>query len=216
MKKPILAIVAIALITIVGVVVVGGALDNTDYSDNLFYRLGASQRETPRARISSDVYIISRDFTIYESEIEQMVGKFVAIGADIESGREIATQTLLRQNVLYTTALNLGFYATDEEVRYFIDLNIEMAEASSNFEEDVIPFLRGIGMSHEEYWESRAEFFRTEIAIAKLENSMRDEFLNINTRTIANQYNANDLWNEQWERIVEELIQSTEFTIVAP
>ena len=221
MKKLfLLSIISIAVI--IGMIfVISTALPNeSDYSDNLFYQIGRVQREALESNESNVAAVTARDFTICERDVMAIAQEYYLVnGVD---GREFAIQTLLRREILYSAALNNGFYATNEEIRYLIDLNIEMTQAalapgaSSNIEEYFLPFLRGIGMTPEEYWEAQADIFRKEIAISNFQNSLLESFSFDEARAIAfssYEEGLHNVWNEQWERIVEELIQSTEFTI---
>ena len=144
----------------------------------LLFRAGQIRREYLDLREAtllrndrSDVFIESADFVIHESEISRRHEQYKLVG--IEDGRERAIRSLLRRGVLYNEAISRGFYAGYEEVRDYINIQIEAARSAENFA-DYQAYLDGLGMNDEEYWESQFDTFREEITIHKFIVSERD------------------------------------------
>jgi hypothetical protein len=144
---------------------------------DMYFRLGQLERqraESSRTQNTDAVYIRGADFVIRKSEIDISEERFIAMGT--QNPREHAVQEHLRHEALYAQARSHGFYATEKEVREFIDNGIEWMGNSANFEDDMVPFLRGAEMTLEEYWESRHDIIRKEIAVSKYYDWLRMTF----------------------------------------
>ena len=152
------------------------ATDREDYSDILF-RAGQIEREYLNLReatlLRNDVFIESAGFIIHEREIAKIDEGYRLIG--IEDGRDRAIRSLLRRGVLYSEAISRGFYASYEEVRDYINSNVELARSAENFS-DFAAFFDGLGMTVEEYFESQFDLFREEITIYKFIAAERESF----------------------------------------
>ena len=86
----------------------------------------------------------------------------------IEDGRECAIMIILRREILYSEALKHGYSASHEEIMDAINSFMESLRSADNFEIDFLPFLDGLGMTYEEYWETQydlAPIFATCLAV---------------------------------------------------
>ncbi|MCL2754408.1 MAG: hypothetical protein FWD35_01665 [Oscillospiraceae bacterium] len=177
--------------------------------NNSFFRSGQIESDTlVNSSKAGQVYIEGDNFSINRSEVDKIEEQFKAMG--ITDGRERAVQSLLRREVLYAEASRLGFCADEHEIRNVIDTNIETMEASVNFEEVVLPFLEGAGMSLAEYWESQYDIVRKELMISKYYDSLRATFFvengYVDNAESGKLFQEITLFEEEWQICFEELI----------
>ena len=180
MKKTSTAVVVLCCVALFGSITVIAAsnmfaTNNRDYSDLLF-RVGQIYREYLDSREDSllreNAFIESANFVIYESEIARIDEELRLMGREDE--REQAIRFILRREVLYSEALSRGFYASDREIRDYINSNIELMRSAVNFENEMMAFFDGLGMTVEEYFESKLDIFKKEITIHKFITAERE------------------------------------------
>ena len=173
MKKIIIAIIIALALAGVGTGIAFGA--NRFFSNNNFFEAGRAEKEMLDSRGQADsVYIKSESFSIYKDEIDKIEEQYRIAGVD--NGRELAIESLIRRETLYAEAVKNGFYATESEVREKLDYYLELTQKGENFESDVMPFLAGAEMTHEEYWESQYDVVEKEIVTGKYYDSLRENF----------------------------------------
>jgi len=159
---------------------VGLSLPDPATRADMFFRLGQLEKERTdnirNARSADSVYIRSADFVIYQNDLNISQERFRVMGTVGGLEREQAVQEHLRYEIWYAEAKKHGFDATEKEIREFINNSIETMSNSMNFEDDVVPFLKGAEMTLEEYWESRSDIIRGEIATSKYCDWLRMSF----------------------------------------
>jgi hypothetical protein len=205
--------------------------------EEMFFRLGQLERTrvglTQSRRTTDSVHARGNGFVVYSDEVDLAEERLMVMGS--VNAREQAVDVLLRHEVLYATAREHGFYATDREVRAFISESIEFTRNSMNFETDIVPLLRGAEMSLEEYWESRSDIIRQELVISKYHEWLRMSFIvergyDDNSETIqdviedfsfeasdeiSEMFRSADMveseWSDYFEEVLDELLNSVEF-----
>ena len=174
---------------------------------NLFYKLGQIEREylySISKNDVNDVFVDSPDFIIYESEITEIDERNKLSG--IKGGREHAIRYLLRREILYNEALNQGFTAGHEEVTNMIKLQLESARSAVNYESDFLPFLSGLGMTDEEYFELQYDVYRKDIAIDKY-YSVQHELISAENRSAA-QEEIETMLQSYLQKLVEDYLEA--------
>ncbi|MCL2019873.1 MAG: hypothetical protein FWG70_08970 [Oscillospiraceae bacterium] len=153
--------------------------------------------------LNFDVLIRGNDFVIYESEVNKREEQYRLTGE--ENGRELAISFLLKREALYSEALRQGYNADDKEIRDLINLNIELSASASNYEEHLLPFLKGLGMTNEEYWESQYDVLKKDLVISKYIQPQREAFFELNQNRDSK--DIYDDWTIYMQNLVDELIE---------
>jgi len=160
-KKSVVVIVVLCCIALIGTVGVFAANLNIA---NTLYIIGLIEREHLDSASDSNVFVVTPDFVIYEYQIAMLEEPSRFLGAS--DARERAIGILMDREIMYTEALNRGFFVSSGEVMDYINFQIETMRLAENLEEFSY-FFRGIGMSLEEYWESQYDVLKRELVIER-------------------------------------------------
>lgn len=170
--------------------------------DEVYYQIG--QLEKSRAEEDSEAYLRGKDFTIGKKEFERTRDTYILSGNSETRAEEMAEELLLEKHAAYLLAVENGFEKSDEEIQKMVEEQRELYENADNFSngESYEEFLKGTGMTNEEYWDSQFETLKVYETIGAWKTTVKDGFRKEHP----------DLYGEKldavWEKYYGDLIQA--------
>ncbi len=139
--------------------------------------------------------ILAEHFTIYSNELSFLAEKLSL--TNTENASDVAAEMLIEKYALFCKAQEAGLLISDSQLEDVIQKQIKVFEETESKEYD--EFLAGIGMTNEEYWNSRKEEVKITESIAAWKDRQFEEY----TRSY-----AEDADQPTWETYFEELKNS--------
>lgn len=126
-------------------------------SGKIYYEYGELERERINQK-STSVVIVADSFTISKEELSITIREELLKGLSEEEAIASAEKILLEKYLIYHLALKNGLKEDPEAAKELLEYNKQISKTASNYE-DFQSFLNGIGMSHDDYWDSQLDNF---------------------------------------------------------
>lgn len=160
-----------------------------------------------------NVYAVGKDIKIYTDELQEIVDRDRTTNPNFDeaSSKENALNYLVRRETLYQAAVDKGYSVTDKEAQDYVDKQIEAFSPSSNAVNygDFEAFLKGTGMTLEEYWQSQYDTLRKELVTSKYLEKLRTDFL---MKTKSKDPQA--AWQEEYDKMTKKLIDKQKVRVL--
>lgn len=175
-------------------------LDSVIISDEPMLYIGKKQYRI-KVQTDADIAYRGKNAVITKSQIEQTTDFYVQSGDSREIAEEKAVQYMKEYEALYQAAVEMGYTATDDEVRAYIEELKAAAETSENKEE--IEKAMSQFETEEAYWEYEFTVYQKSLPIQKYVKALEKDFL---------KSDSTGSWEERFEEIKKELVEKEEFS----
>jgi len=210
-----ITIVAVLLVSIglYAYAVTGQTEDENNPASKLYkicYNIGLVDK---RPICEQNIYAKGKDITIYTDELNKIAEKHKISDPTLsdEDATKRAFDYLVRRDSLYQAAVDKGYTVTDKEVQEYVNKQIESTKKAreSGGTSDFDVFLKGVGMTEEEYWQSQYDVLKKELVTTKYLEPIRSDFL-ANSKD-KDPYKA---WNEELDKIADKHIKEQDVKIL--
>lgn len=187
-------VISVAICIVLLIFVAGCA---STKSDQPFYQLGQLEQQQDSTEKGEPV-ILAEHFTIYSDELDFLTEEFSLTHP--ENAADIAAQTLIEKYTLFYQAQKAGLVVSDADVEAVIRKQIEIFAETPSEEYD--EFLAGLGMTNEEYWNSRKDELIITESIAAWKEQQFDEY----ARSYEENADSQD-WENYYDKLKNSLIE---------
>lgn len=132
-------------------------------------------RIVERREPSGELVVKADSFTVYESEVTQVIDRNNLFSNGNEATVEQGVLYLTELKAVYQAALEEGYDVTDEEIAQLVAKDKE-SMASGNGYDDFVTYTAAMGITADEYWELLLTDpdYRREIVVDKYLQAMQD------------------------------------------
>ncbi len=207
--------IILTLVLIVGICAyfgISSLADNPIREDGKLY---AESLQTPSLEQSTEQdadepAITGKDFTVTRHVFQNMVAQNQHSGMEPQEAEQYALMQYIVRRSVYFQAVSEGFLASDEAVQQDIDYTKEASKSADNAE-DYYEFIKGTGMTEDEYW---ASMFDTRKMLITLENYAEAK----RTAFLANGHTQDDeaAWQAYCLDLTQQAIDAQEITLAEP
>ena len=178
---------------------ISSSLSDAETLDKL-YQTGVIEKN---AKESKTVLLKGLHIVVYKEEVDKIAAKNEITG--VENPRESAVNYILRRETLLYEAQKKGYKVTNDEVKEQLENEKKVFEEASNYE-DILEFLRGAGLSIDEYFDSQFDNRRKDLIISQLTSKLKENFVAANNLKDFEEINLR--WNEELQKIIQALIEA--------
>lgn len=182
--------------------------DNPIREDGKLY---AESLQTPSSAQGADEPAITgKDFTVTRHGVQNMAAQNQHAGMEPQEAEQYALMQYIVRRSVYFQAVSEGYLASDEAVQQDIDYTREASKSADNAE-DYSEFIKGTGMTEDEYW---ASMFDTRKMLITLENYAEAK----RTAFLADGHTQDDeaAWQAYCFDLTQKAIDAQEITLAAP
>lgn len=174
-------------------------------------KLYAESLQTPSSAQGADEPTITgKDFTVTRHGAQNMAAQNQHAGMEPQEAEQYALMQYIVRRSVYFQAVSEGYLASDEAVQQDIDYTREASKSADNAE-DYYEFIKGTGMTEDEYW---ASMFDTRKMLITLENYAEAK----RTAFLADGHTQDDeaAWQAYCFDLTQKAIDAQEITLAAP
>lgn len=174
-------------------------------------KLYAESLQTPSSAQGADEPAITgKDFTVTRHGAQNMAAQNQHAGMEPQEAEQYALMQYIVRRSVYFQAVSEGFLASDEAVQQDIDYTKEASKSADNAE-DYYEFIKGTGMTEDEYWDSMFDTRKMLITLENYAEAKRAAFL-------ADGHTQDDeaAWQAYCFDLTQKAIDAQEITLAAP
>ena len=202
--------IAGAVAVLVLAVLAGGlavALNQRSASEEIYYQYGQIEREKLDTMDAQAVVLEANSFTIPAAELTAVAAQEQLSGLSETEAYASAEQILVEKYTMYHLALESGVEPDPAGVRENLEYNREISKQAGNYA-DFQSFLDGIGMTHDEYWDSQYENFLIYDVIARYKQQLHETWLSSTAQPdAADPADTEAAWEAWYAAYVAEAVQ---------
>lgn len=208
MKKHITYILLVLVAALAASMIIA-AYSPSDSILNILYRAGQIDktflaRDGPSSSDSDEIIVKGENINVMYLEAETIAQKHSLMGS---GGLDEAIEYLVRRETLYYHAQQNGFSASEHEIQDMIDVQKNASKKAANLSE-FEQYLKGLGMSVDEYWDSQYENLKKDIVIGKYIERERSNFAQRNGLLDMNSPESIELWKTEYDALCNKLIKA--------
>lgn len=172
-------------------------------------------RLVERVEPSGELVVEADRFTVYESEITQVIDRNNLFSNGSEATVEQGVLYLTVIKAVYQVALDEGYDVTDEEIAQMIAEDKESMDSGSGYD-DFVTYTAAMGITTDEYWELLLtdQDYRREIVVDKYLQAMQD-ILYTESGYEEDTEEAKEAWEAQREQLGETAMRQQNAVIVS-
>ena len=174
-----------------------------------------AQRIVQRTAPSGELIVQANGFTVYESELKQIVERNNAFTGNDDTSEQDALAYLTELKSVYLAAINEGYDITDEDIKKAVEEDKKSIEENGG-NSDFAVYVEAMGITQDEYWELMLTDldYRRELVIDRYLRDLRGIMLG-NMGLEEDSKEAQEAWDKEVLRIGRIAVQQTNAYIVS-
>ncbi|WP_105614024.1 SurA N-terminal domain-containing protein [Vallitalea okinawensis] len=164
------------LIIIIVVFLIFGAVFNISSKQQFDLKeLGKKNKEITNNLNKDKVIAEVNGIKIMNSDLEKQKNWYTAINREITD--EEILEELISTKLLYSTAIEQGVKASDEEVQEIFIMNMDAIKNDPINYQIILDYIEGYGITEEEYWNLARKLYEESLIIRRYKDSIEAKFI---------------------------------------